>query len=262
MNRQSGGAGIYNGLSIFFLVLTFGVIVFVILQLATPVEEEERPLSLIPTPLELPTLTPIPPSETPRPTLPPTFTNTPPPSETPTNTPPPTSTLAPSATITNTPGPTLTPSDTPTPSISPTPEPSNTPIGPTNTLPPTQSPFLFGLRNQVIFNQNTVNNAGCAWQGIGGSVLDQTGIEITNRQFQVRVFGNGIERVVTTGSNTIYGSFTGWEVTVSNIIEPKTYFARLESLAGTPISPDIQVTFPGDCLTNAAIVTFIQTRDF
>ncbi len=261
MNNR-GNSGLYNGISIFFLILTLLTIVFVVLQmLGDPPEEESRPIAAVPTAFELPTLTPVPPSDTPRPTLPPTATDTPTNTPSPTLTEPPTETFTPSPTITDTPGPSLTPSDTPTASISPTPNPTDTPIGPTITFTPTDSPFLYAIRDQVIYNQNSVNSLGCAWQGVGGNVLDQNFFE-TNRQFQVRVFGNGIERVVTTGSNTLYGQLTGWEVSINNQVTPGTYFVRLETLQNTQISPDIPVTFPGDCLTNSAFLSFVQVRDF
>lgn len=261
MNSR-GNSGIYNGISFLFLLLTVLVIVVVAIRMmGDPIEEDTRPVAALPTAQQLPTVTPVPPSNTPRPTLPPTATQTPTNTPSPTETEPPTETFTPSPTITDTPGPSLTPSDTPTASVSPTPRPSDTPIGPTITHTPTDSPFLFALRNDVVFSQNSVNSAACAWQGIGGNVLDQNLLE-SNRQFQVRVFGNGIERVVTTGSNTLYGQLTGWEVAVGNTTSPGTYFARLETLQGTQISADIPVTFPGDCLSNSAFLSFVQVRDF
>jgi hypothetical protein len=97
---------------------------------------------------------------------------------------------------------------------------------------------------------------------MGGSVLDRNGLEMVGRQFQVRVFGNGFEQVVLTGTNTVYGATTGWEIAVSTAPVPATYYVRLETTSSTPISPDVQVTFPGTCETNAAIIRFAQIRDF
>lgn len=252
---------IYNGISILFLAMTVVVLVIVVMMLLRPAPEDNINIASLPTVLVVPTATPVPPSDTPRPTLPPTFTPTPTDTATPTRTPTEAPTDIPTATITDTPGPTNTPSLTPTPAETDTPVPTNTPSGPTVSPTPTDSPFLFGLRDTVLFGPNGVNTAGCAWQGIGGSVLDMNGAEST-RQYQVRVFGEGFESVVGTGSNSLYGAFTGWEVPVSNQVQARTYYVRLETIAGTQISPDIPVTFPGDCNSNSAVVRFIQVRAF
>lgn len=258
---MDNSARLYNGISILFLALTVVVLVIVAMMLMRPAPDDEAQLAALPTVIIVPTATPVPPSSTPRPTLPPTFTPTPTDTPIPSNTPtlPPTDT--PTSTITDTPGPTSTPSLTPTPAETDTPIPSETPSGPTLTWTPTESPYLFELRDAPLFGPNGVNSAGCAWQGVGGSVLDINGAE-ANRQFQVRVFGDGFESVVQTGSNSLYGAFTGWEVPVSNQINNRTYYVRLETLAGTQISRDVPVTFPGDCNSNSAVVRFIQVRPF
>lgn len=185
----------------------------------------------------------------------PTFTATP--TETPT------ATYTPSLTptITNTPGPTNTPSMTPTPSVSPTPQPTETPTGPTPTLEPTLSPFLFALRNDIEFIPNA-NAAGCAWTGMNGSVMQQDGQPVTE-QYRIRVFSDtgDFESIVNTGSNTTFGDLSGWEVPVANVLNTRSYFVRVESVGGTPISDNIRVTFPGDCAKNRAVIRFIQTRD-
>ncbi len=252
-----GPAGMFNGISILFLVLSLIVVVFVVIQMASPAPASQTVAVVVPTQLLLPTSTP---TETPRPTLPPTFTSTP--SNTPTATSSPTATITvpPSATITDTPGPSLTPSETPTPSISPTPEASATSDQPTFTPPPTVLPYYFDLNGQVQFVPNTTNSAGCAYQAIVGSVLDRNGLDVT-RQFNVRVFGSGIEQIVLTGSNTQFGT-TGWEVPVSTQVNASSYFVRLETTLGTPISRDIQVTFAADCNLNVATVRFAQIADF
>jgi len=185
------------------------------------------------------------------PTFTPTFTETPTATYTPSLTP----------TITNTPGPTDTPSMTPTPSVSPTPQPTETPTGPTPTLEPTLSPYLFALRSEIEFLANA-NAAGCAWTGMNGSVLQQDGQPVTE-QYRIRVFSDtgDFESIVNTGSNTTFGDLSGWEVPVANVLSARTYFVRVESVGGTPISDNIRVTFPGDCAKNRAVVRFIQTRD-
>ncbi len=249
---------IYNGISLLFLFLTVVVIVVVLLQLASPPPQQQT--AFVPSPTRF-----VSPTFTATKTLTPTFTSTP--SLTPTDTLTPTLTptitpsLTPSLTITPTPGPTETPSNTPTPSVSPTLTPTPTPTGPSPTPSPTDSPYLFNINGQVSFQPNLGNVAGCAWQGVAGRVVDINGVSVT-QQYRVRAFATGFERITTTGSNSFYDPTSGWEIQVANQINAQTYFVRLETLAGTPISPDIQVTFPQDCNQNVAIITFSQVREF
>lgn len=111
------------------------------------------------------------------------------------------------------------------------------------------------------FIPNT-NTAGCSWTGISGSVLQQNGQPVTV-MYNIRVFSDtgDFESLVATGSNTLAGEISGWEVAVANVLNTRTYFVRVESLGGTPISDNVPVTFPGDCAKNRAVVRFIQTRD-
>ena len=253
-----GKASIYNVISLVFLALTILVIVFVISRLSGPPVERPPEVGTVPTALVLPSLTP-----TPIPTtgLPPTFTFTPTDTPTPTTTlsPTPSATTAPpTSTITDTPGPTETPTISPTPSISPTPLPTETPTGPTPTLAPTQNPYLFELRQgQVILTQNFANTAGCAWQGLGGQVFNTEGTPLDG--LKIRVFATNFERIVDSGSNSLYGP-GGWEVPVDNKISAQSYYVELLSPGGTIVSDRIQVTFPSDCARNVALVNFIQTR--
>jgi hypothetical protein len=250
-----GNARIFNFISLIFLALTIIVIIAVALRVAGPAVTPQT-VGELPTPFILPTLTP---SNTAPPTLPPTFTSTPTNTQTPTDTLSPTPTITTSATITETPRATDTPSLTPTPSISPSPTPTETPTGPTPTLAPTVSPFLFDLREgQIIFTTNFANSAGCAWQGIGGQVLDQAGAAFNG--LRLHIFGGEIDRRVDSGSNSLYGP-GGWEQPIDNKINPNTYYVELESQAGTVISPRITVTFPSDCTKNLALVNFVQVRE-
>ena len=250
-------ASIYNGISIVFLVLTLLVMVFVVLQLSSPADEPVEQLAELPTQPVLPTLTP---TATFTQTLTPTVTSTPTNTPTPTNTVPPTNTPQPTSTITDTPGPTPTPSDTPTLAATLTPSATETSSVPTATFTPTTSPFAFGLNGDIFIGPNGANTAGCNWQGVGGSVIGLNGLEVT-QQYQVRVRGNGLERTVLTGSNTFYGTTSGWEIALDNAISRRTYEIRLESTFGTDLSPWFLVEFPGDCNANAAIVRFQQNRE-
>ncbi len=250
-----GNARTFNIISIIFLLLSIVVIIIVVSRLVGP-PATAQDVGSLPTPMELPSVTP---SFTPLPTLPATFTPTPTNTLTPTDTLSPTPSVTTSPTITDTPAATSTPSLTPTPANSDTPVPTETPTGPTPTLEPSLSPFLFDLREgNVIFTSNFANTAGCAWQGIGGQVFDLGGAPMDG--LRLHVFGGDIDRRVDSGSNSLYGA-AGWEMPVDNKITANTYYVELESQGGTVISPRITVTFPSDCTKNLALVNFVQVRD-
>jgi hypothetical protein len=250
-----GSARIFNVISLIFLLMSVGWIIYVVSRLLGPAPATEQSSVALPTAIVLPTLTltntPLP-TSTSTSTLTPTIT--PIPSETPTQTPVPSA----SATITDTPGPTDTPAATATTPPTFTPTQSETPSGPTATFTPTISPFPFVLReNTVNFTQNFANTAGCAWQGIGGQVFDLNLQPLAG--YQIHVFGGDIDRFVRSGDNTNYG-VAGWEQQVSNAISSNTYYVELMSPQGTVISERVQVSFPSDCARNLALVNFIQTR--
>jgi hypothetical protein len=250
-----GNARIFNIISIVFLLLSIVVIILVVMRLLGPAATPQS-VGQLPTPFVLPTQTP---TNTLIPTQPPTFTLTPTDTLTPTQTETPSPTITTSATITDTPAATDTPSATPTPSISPTPSPTETPTGPTPTLAPTLSPFLFDLREgQIILTSNFANSAACAWQGIGGQVFDLAGAPMNG--LRLHIYGGDIDRRVDSGSNSLYGA-AGWEQPVDNKINGNTYYVELESQGGTVISPPVTVSFPSDCTKNLALVNFIQVRE-
>jgi hypothetical protein len=251
-----GRSSLFNLISILFLALAVVWIAYVALRLMGPPATDPRLAALVlPSPIVLPSLTP---TNTPLPTSTPTDTLTPTITPSPTETPTITPTIAPSATITDTPTITQTPTETPTPLATFTSLPSATPTGPTPTPIPTQSPFPFRLREDtVILTQNFANAAGCAWQGLGGQVFGIDGNPLPG--LQVHIFGDSVDFFVQAGTNTLYGP-AGWEQPVDTVINTKTYFIELLSAQGTVVSDRIQVTFPGDCAQNLALVNFIQTR--
>lgn len=282
-----GRAQIYNIVSILFFVLSIGAIVLVAARMSAPPLPPTQIALAVPTSAVLPTPTL---THTYTLTYTPTFTETPSPTITATITPSETWTIIPSltASLTFTVGPTSTPEPpTPTPSdtLPPTagPSPTITPsltitntlvVTPTDILSPTAtvnsfvpqptvppgSPFPFNLRdNQVIYTANFANTAGCAWQGVGGQVFDQSGQPLL--QARVHVFGVGVDVFTTSGSNTLYG-LSGWEVPLNTALTSQSYIVELQSPQGTIISPQITVTFTPDCAKNLALVSFEQTRPF
>lgn len=245
----------YNFISIFFLIATAltCIITLLVLLFGGGGNVDTGPALVLPTQNVLPspttTLTPTV-TRTPLPaTFTPTFTATVTPSRTPTLTltTTVTTTLSPSPTITVTGLPTETPTETATPA--PT-------LG---TPPPSPSPFLFDIQGEPVFSSN-LNASACAWQGIGGQVLDINGDPYPT-QLRVSVIGGGLPTALTalSGTNTLYGA-GGYEVQLANSINTQTYFVQLETELGTVVSEQIQVTFPGTCEGNLALVTFQQTR--
>ncbi len=251
-----GSARIFNLISLIFLLLSVGWIIYVITRMLGPAAANSQQAALaLPTAIVLPTLTP---TNTPLPTSTPTQTATPTVTLPPTETLPPTIAPTASSTITDTPGPTSTPSNTPTEPPTFTPVFTETPSGPTATFTPTISPFPFVLRqNEIVFTQNFANSAGCAWQGIGGQVFDLSLNPLAG--YVVHVFGGDIDRFVRSGDNTNYGA-AGWEQQLANAINSNTYYVELQSPQGTVVSERVQVSFPSDCAQNLALVNFIQTR--
>lgn len=271
MARRSA-EGVYNfitGLALLGTLLVIGGTIAIVLttppRQITPAEQTQLAALLLPTITPSFTWTPtLTPTSTPTP-LPPTLTPTPTETLTPTATDTPTFTPTPSATITDTPAPTLTPSLTFTPVATDTPTLTPTPTGPTPTFTPSPSPFLFRLRDTVQYVPNFANSAQCAWQGVGGQVINLNGTPFVGNVF-VRVFNNNFSDRVPIGSNSLYGSpgpngeNSGWEVRVENSINSQLYFVQLESPNGAVISETVQVQFRSSCDANAAIVVFVQTR--
>ena len=251
---------IYNIISVVFLLLTVVVLVLGISRFLQPPPRATN-VVVVPTAMILPTLTA---TLTPSATLPATWTLTP--TQTETSTPTETMipsvtaslTITPTLTLTPTVAPTETPSLTPTVTLTDTPAASVTPAG---TDTPEPSPFPFRLRNnQVAFTSNFANTAGCQWQGFGGAVFDLSGAPLNG--IRVHVYdGQTVELYSASGTNTLYGP-GGWEMQIATGINAQTYFIELMAVDGTVISPTVQVTFPGSCEGNLAVVNFEQTRPF
>jgi hypothetical protein len=258
-----GAELVYNIITLFALVGIVAVMIAVGALLAGPPPPVD--VAGLPTVGSIPTATPTIPTETPtasKTPLPPTFTLTPAPTETPTASATTVPTVTPTPTITDTPAATDTPSITPTASVSPTLTPTETPTGPTPTYTPSDIPYPFNLRDSVTTTANFANTAACNWQGVGGIVLDKAGNPYPKQLIVRGMYNDGITPDITvpTGSSSAYGGPSGFELKFATHAEVATYYVKLETINGTQITPLIQVSFTGDCLTNVAIVNFIQTR--
>ena len=224
---------------------------------------QNQEVGVLPTAVFIPTITPLPPSNTPRPTLPPTFT--PIPSVTPTLSPTPTltPTITTTATITDTPTPTFTPATTDTPTPTWTFTPSATSNIPSATPTETRSPYPFAVRGgQVVFTVNTYNQQGCAFQAIAGQVLNDRGVGLDG--IRVAVIETGTQsdpRSSVSGNAGTYGQ-GGYEVVVDSQINGRTYVIQLQTQSGTELSEPYTVTFPSNCDQNVALIYWTQTRPF
>jgi hypothetical protein len=253
MDLGSGTERNFNIISLVFVGLTaFACIIFIFL-FATG-GNEEVPLGDLPQLILVPTATP---------TFTPTITRTPlPETFTPTFTPTNTETRTPTATLTVEASPTITPTPTITTTVLPSETPTEAPLATATfgTPPTSPPPFPFGNAAPQ-FIANTSNTAGCAWQGIAGQVLDLAGQAYLN-QLVVEVSGGGLPTTLTTptASNTLYGA-SGFEIQIANGINTATYYVQLKSRAGVAIAAPVQVTFPGTCEGNLALINFTQLRD-
>lgn len=71
---------------------------------------------------------------------------------------------------------------------------------------------------------------------------------------------NTFSQTVPIGSNTQYGSISGWEVRVADQINTGTYFVTLYTSTNTQVSDRIQVTFPSNCDQNLAFLDLQRMR--
>jgi hypothetical protein len=107
-----------------------------------------------------------------------------------------------------------------------------------------------------LLRDNFANPAGCAWQGIAGQVTDGQGQPVL--RLVVRVTGDGIkELMTTTGTNTLYGP-SGWEVQLSRQPGSGRFRVELLSSDGVPLAAVVDISFPGTCEQNLALVNYVQ----
>lgn len=254
LNFGTGTDRTYNFASIGFLIaaaLTC-TITLLILLFGGGGTDDSGP-KVLPSSVHIPTATITPTPTITRTPLPATFT----PTTTLTSTPTPTTTIAATSTI--------VPTGSSTPTITATPLATHTPtatltIAPTlDTPPPSPPPLPFRLQGDIVYTSN-LNASGCAWQGIGGQVLDVNGNEYPS-QLVVSITGGGLPeaRTSNTGTNSLYGP-GGYEIQMTNSINTQLYFVQLQTSSGTNVAEVVQVNFSGTCEGNLALVTFQATR--
>ncbi|MCP4536569.1 MAG: hypothetical protein GY832_05435 [Chloroflexi bacterium] len=192
--------------------------------------------------------------------------------------PPPTLIIVPTATIMPTPGiPTWTPTKTPT--ITPTPGPTNTrtptltpsvtpTFPPTLTFPPTATETPKVTLSAFQFTAEVALDTppyGCSWTGIAGHVQDIDDNPLIG--YPVRIWGAGIDQVVSSGTdtrlNTIYGNAASWEQFLDVRTKPLQVRVQLYDPYREdhpPISDEIVVDLPGLCGRALGYVVFTQNH--
>ncbi len=258
-------AAFFNAVTLLFGALTLGVVVVVAgvasdvitPPLLAPSAQVPPTRAHLPSPTPWPTWTPSH-TFTPSHTAPPTRTPTPTPSATATHTathvPP---TLAPASSPTRTRVP-PTPTPTATPTLFPSATPSATPLSPTPALAHSRSPYPFILQPySLILRPNTVNERGCAWQGLAGLVTTARGERVEGVLVRVRDEA-GSELSTLSGTHDVYGP-SGWVVALGEEPREARYWVDLWA-NGVQVSPTVEVRFPGTCQGNLATLNFVQTR--
>ena len=128
---------------------------------------------------------------------------------------------------------------------------------------PTRTPPGFPFRIQEgspAYTANLDAAVGCQFEGIGGQVFGMNNEPLQN--VTVNVSSNtGFNQSTISGSNPRYGQ-AGWQVQVNSAAAPGIYSVELRSQQGVPLSPKVQVAFPGTCSQNLALVNFFQTRPY
>lgn len=166
------------------------------------------------------------------------------------------------------------PTETLLPSITPpaTNTPANlvpataTPI-PTNTLTITPTP-------KALFSASSVNsiesviiphllNAGCNWQGVGGTVDDQNSSPIIGIVVRLAgsLDGKSVELTTVSGISPEYGK-SGFEFVLGDtpVNSRDTLYVQLLDQAGLPLSDRIYIDTSSDCKKNLVLVRFKKNR--
>jgi len=166
----------------------------------------------------------------------------------------PTATLLPSITppATNTPANFVPPSDTPAPTNPPTA--TRTP----------KAPFSASSVNSIesIIIPHLLD-AGCNWQGVGGTVDDQDSSPVIG--IVVRLAGTydgkSVELTTVSGVSPEYGK-SGFEFVLNDtpINSRNKIYIQLLDQAGLPLSEKISIDTSSDCKKNLVLVRFKKNR--
>lgn len=105
----------------------------------------------------------------------------------------------------------------------------------------------------------TQPEAGCAWVGVAGQVLDQFNQPLPGIRVHVTGSFNGlrIESTVTSGDHTAYGP-AGFEIQVGtqSIESQNNLTIQLLNDSGQPLSPPFPLSTYADCQKNLILIQF------
>lgn len=235
--RRRRGGGLFNLLSILFLLATFAAIAGMVLIALNPAASYNPlpPATALPTPTLVDIAGLLPTEEVPEDSLP---------QQTP-----------PSPTVTA-----PTPTDLPTSTATNTPPPSPTGLTPPPDATNTQAVFPFTLQNEAVTYSRNTNPDACAWQSIAGQVIGLSGEPIIGLPIQI-VSDNGDPEVVWSGTAGEFGE-AGYELQVGTTPEEREYVVRLLNTTGQALSEPIVVRTLSACDRNVAIVNFVQNHAF
>jgi hypothetical protein len=110
-----------------------------------------------------------------------------------------------------------------------------------------------------MYLQNFANAAGCNWLGIAGEVLDLNRNPVPPGQYQVHVWGSGIDERVPVGGAPAYGP-SGYERSVNNAPAIRDYNLQLETVSGTSVSEVYSVQTRASCNQNLLLMNFVQNH--
>jgi hypothetical protein len=230
--KKSGGLKFnpWDIMSIVVVLLTVCIAGYYLLIFMNP-NQALNPLPPPTPPFQQPTatITPI--------QLPPTWTPTTPPFMTATDTPPPTFTMIPTETSFS-----LVPA---TKTLTPTATPKAPFSGTGNAYASTVIPHLVDL--------------ACAWQGVGGSVVDSNGSPIVGMVVRLvgTYNGDSINLTTVSGVSPDYGK-SGFEFTLGTtpINSTKDLYVQLLDQAGLPLADNLYINTYSDCNKNLILVLF------
>ncbi|MCB9433177.1 MAG: hypothetical protein H6668_14465 [Ardenticatenaceae bacterium] len=97
--------------------------------------------------------------------------------------------------------------------------------------------------------QNFANNAGCHWLGIAGGLQDANGKPTGVGDYQVHVWGSGIDERVPIGSAPAYGP-ASWEQFLFSSPVVRSYWVQLEWVDRTAVSAIYPIITRASCDEN------------
>lgn len=146
-------------------------------------------------------------------------------------------------------------------------------VPPTNTAPPTIAPSLTATP-KAPFTAVSINSIesvviphlqdlGCNWTGVGGTVDDQNGGPIIGIVVRLTGFWDGkkVELTTVSGISPEYGK-AGFEFVLGTepISTNEAIFVQLLDQAGLPLSEQVNIKTSKDCKNNLVLVRFKKNR--